>query len=71
MFDIALALHACGNATDYALAKAGEARAAFIASPCCVGKLKFSLSGGSSSSAEWRDCTVEKGKGGGAGSESR
>lgn len=41
-FDIALALHACGNATDYCLLQAQRARAAFIVSPCCVGKLQFS-----------------------------
>lgn len=37
-----LALHACGNATDGALLQAHRHRAAFIVSPCCVGKLKFS-----------------------------
>lgn len=37
-FDICLALHACGNATDYALIKAVENRAAYIVSPCCVGE---------------------------------
>ena len=41
-FDVALALHACGNATDYALLAAQRAAAAFVVSPCCVGKLKFS-----------------------------
>lgn len=40
--------HACGNATDAALLKAQQNRAAYIVSPCCVGKLKFSLSGGTS-----------------------
>lgn len=39
---MALALHACGNATDFALLAAQRAHAAFIVSPCCVGKLKFS-----------------------------
>ncbi len=38
-FDVALALHACGNATDYALAKAVEVGAAYVVSPCCVGEL--------------------------------
>ena len=47
-FDVALALHACGNATDRALQLAAARRAAYAASPCCVGKLKFSLAGGSS-----------------------
>eukprot|EP00798_Chlamydomonas_sp_ICE-L_P025371 gene25371-11032_t len=43
-FDVALALHACGNATDYALIQSQLNRAAFICSPCCIGKLKFSPS---------------------------
>ncbi|GFR40785.1 hypothetical protein Agub_g1400 [Astrephomene gubernaculifera] len=47
-FDVALALHACGNATDAALQLAVRRRAAYVVSPCCVGKLKFSLAGGSS-----------------------
>ncbi|GMH38781.1 hypothetical protein BSKO_06665 [Bryopsis sp. KO-2023] len=47
-FDVCLALHACGNATDYAMMKAVQMRAAYLVSPCCVGKLKFSLTGGSS-----------------------
>ena len=40
-FDIALALHACGNATDFAMALAVRQRAAYVAIPCCIGKLKF------------------------------
>ncbi|GIL86907.1 hypothetical protein Vretimale_15552 [Volvox reticuliferus] len=47
-FDVALALHACGNATDAAMQLAVRRHAAYIVSPCCVGKLKFSLAGGSS-----------------------
>lgn len=39
-FDVALALHACGQATDYALWQAERCRAAYIVCPCCVGKLK-------------------------------
>lgn len=54
--DCALALHACGNATDYAMLKAVTARAAYVMCPCCVGKLKFSLTGGSSFSSN-RDAT--------------
>lgn len=56
-FDVALALHACGNATDAALLRAEQHRAAYVVSPCCVGKLKFSLQGGSSFSnavGKWR-----------------
>lgn len=41
--DIALALHACGAASDFALLQAARARAAFSVCPCCVGKLKFKL----------------------------
>eukprot|EP00775_Hariotina_reticulata_P004667 gene4667-4920_t len=47
-FDVALALHACGNATDHVLQMAAAQGAYYIVSPCCVGKLKFSMSGGSS-----------------------
>lgn len=54
-FDIGLALHACGNATDHALRKAVRNSAAFVVSPCCVGKLKYSLKGGSSFSESWRE----------------
>lgn len=54
-FDLALALHACGNATDHAMLKAAEHRAAFVMSPCCVGKLKFSVKGGSSFSTKWTE----------------
>ncbi len=36
-FDVALALHACGNATDAALLLAAARRAAYVVSPCCVG----------------------------------
>ncbi|MEW5303398.1 MAG: hypothetical protein WDW36_006096 [Sanguina aurantia] len=41
--DVALALHACGSATDLAMLQAFRHRAAYIVSPCCVGKLKFSV----------------------------
>lgn len=51
-FTVALALHACGNATDYVMIKARQCGAAVIVSPCCIGKLKFSVAGGSSFSAE-------------------
>ncbi len=36
-FDVGLALHACGNATDAALLLAARQRAAYVVSPCCVG----------------------------------
>lgn len=38
-FDIGLGLHACGEATDLTLRACGTAKANFIVSPCCVGKL--------------------------------
>lgn len=37
-FDVALALHACGNATDFALLRAAKQRAGYIVCPCCVGE---------------------------------
>lgn len=40
-FDIGLALHACGEATDLALRACGEANAAFVTASCCVGKLQI------------------------------
>ena len=40
-FDVGMALHACGLATDFALRKTEHSRAAYIMCPCCVGKLKF------------------------------
>jgi hypothetical protein len=41
--DVAFALHACGSATDLALLQAQRARAIFVVSPCCIGKLKYSI----------------------------
>ena len=38
--DVALALHACGAASDGAIAAATRSSAAFCVSPCCVGKIK-------------------------------
>ena len=43
-FDVALAMHACGSASDHAQAAAIRSRASFIMAPCCVGKLKQNLS---------------------------
>lgn len=57
-FDVGVALHACGNATDWAIARSVAAGASFIVSPCCIGKLKFSLAGGSSFSATNKDWTL-------------
>jgi len=53
-FDVGLALHACGNATDYAMLRCVSRKAAFALCPCCVGKLKFSLEGGSSFSSVFK-----------------
>jgi ubiquinone/menaquinone biosynthesis C-methylase UbiE len=45
-FDFALALHACGNATDRVLQMAVHHRASFIVSPCCIGEsLRVSTTG--------------------------
>jgi len=41
-FDIGVAVHVCGPATDFALERCLVQRAAFVLCPCCVGKLKFS-----------------------------
>lgn len=38
-FSVGLALHACGAATDMAMARCRESGAAFVVSPCCVGKI--------------------------------
>jgi hypothetical protein len=53
--DIALGLHACGNATDYVIEQAKRHCGAYIVCPCCIGKLRFGLAGGSSFSADARD----------------
>lgn len=37
--DVVLALHACGAATDLAMQQAARNRAAFVVSPCCIGKI--------------------------------
>jgi SAM-dependent methyltransferase len=42
-FDIGLATHLCGGATDVALSKCIDAGASFIATPCCLGSIKFAL----------------------------
>ena len=62
-FDVGVALHACGNATDHALLRCVERGAAFAVSPCCVGKLKFSLAGGNSfceKNSDWTAKGTEK-----------
>ena len=47
-FDIGVALHACGEATDLSLNACVAARASFVFSPCCVGKMR-------SSRMQWAD----------------
>jgi SAM-dependent methyltransferase len=44
--DAVLALHACGGATDRALQQAAARRAAFIVSPCCIGKINLERANG-------------------------
>ncbi|ETV94786.1 hypothetical protein H310_11741 [Aphanomyces invadans] len=41
-FDVGIALHACGEATDMVLEKCLESTAAYVLAPCCVGKIKHS-----------------------------
>ncbi|KAG9414484.1 hypothetical protein AC1031_007891 [Aphanomyces cochlioides] len=41
-FDVGIALHACGEATDMVLEKCLVANAAYVLAPCCVGKIKHS-----------------------------
>ncbi|TMW62480.1 hypothetical protein Poli38472_005098 [Pythium oligandrum] len=41
-FDVGIALHACGEATDMVMQKCLESDAAFVLAPCCVGKIKLS-----------------------------
>ncbi|OQS03015.1 glutathione S-transferase C-terminal domain-containing protein, partial [Thraustotheca clavata] len=41
-FDVGIALHACGEATDMVLDKCLAAQAAYVLAPCCVGKIKHS-----------------------------
>jgi hypothetical protein len=60
--DVILALHACGAASDYSLQQAAARKAAYIVSPCCIGKVKrainksrnFGNSGSNSSSSSSR-----------------
>ena len=39
-FDVALALHVCGNATDAVLSACVERGKSFVCVPCCVGKIQ-------------------------------
>jgi 2-polyprenyl-3-methyl-5-hydroxy-6-metoxy-1,4-benzoquinol methylase len=39
-FDVALALHVCGNATDAVLSACVEKKKSFVCVPCCVGKVQ-------------------------------
>lgn len=41
-FDIGVALHACGEATDLSLAACRAAGAAYVMCPCCIGKIRLS-----------------------------
>ena len=38
-FDIGIALHACGSASDFSLQKCLNCQACFIICPCCIGKI--------------------------------
>ena len=37
-FDLAIALHACGELTDMTMDQCLKARAGFVLAPCCIGK---------------------------------
>ena len=39
-FEIGVALHACGTATDLVLAKCVQKRASFVCCPCCYGAIQ-------------------------------
>ena len=41
--DVALALHCCGNATDWAILQAQSAQAVYVAIPCCIGECCLGL----------------------------
>jgi hypothetical protein len=41
-FDVGIALHACGEATDMVMQKCLSSRASYVLMPCCVGKIKLS-----------------------------
>ena len=42
-FDVGVALHACGGASDAALARCIEKKATFVVAPCCVGKIATAI----------------------------
>ena len=39
-FDVGIALHACGGASDVAMEKCVRARAAYVIAPCCVVRIR-------------------------------
>ena len=43
-FDVGVALHACGGASDAAMEKCVRANAAYVMAPCCVGKIALAAS---------------------------
>ena len=45
-FDVAVALHACGPATDLCIVQAVRRRAIWIVCPCCLGKVAQNAAGG-------------------------
>ena len=64
---MALALHACGSATDYAMQQAQRCGAAFVVSPCCIGKVVAA----NSSRGSGRDAAAKGNGGGGSDGENR
>lgn len=65
-FDIGLATHLCGEATDLAQAKCIENNATFILTPCCVGKIRHALAGNIGNNSS--DGSDNGGSGGGGAS---
>ena len=51
-FDVGVALHACGGASDAALARCVEKKATFVVAPCCVGKIASAMRAGTESSSD-------------------
>ena len=51
-FDVGVALHACGGASDAALARCVEKKATFVVAPCCVGKIASAMRAGTEPSSD-------------------
>ena len=63
--DVVLGLHACGAATDMIIEQAMALGAAYVVSPCCIGKLAFCLTAAAGTGGG--DASATPGHGGGGG----